>query len=268
MYLPAMTDVSSRINAERIVLLAWSRAILLQLAHPLVAAGVAEHSSFRVGRLTAAVRLHETIRAMLSLSFGSDEQREATLAHINGIHRRVNGMLRQGAGVFAAGTHYSAEDPTLVVWVHATLLESVPLMYDLLVAPLGEAERDEYCREAAPVAHALGAREGVPDAWRAVRAYMDAMYDSGRIAVSAEARELAGAVLAPPFAPLVGPVAHVNRLFAIGFLPPIVREQYGFVWRERDERALARWVVMLRGMRRAMPEALALWPEARRRLRA
>ena len=52
------------------MLLGWSRAILLQLAHPLIAAGVAEHSSFRAGAFTAIVRLHETIRSMLALTFG------------------------------------------------------------------------------------------------------------------------------------------------------------------------------------------------------
>jgi uncharacterized protein (DUF2236 family) len=63
--------VSERINAERIGLARWSRAILLQLAHPLVAAGVAEHSRFKEGPLRAAMRLHHTVRAMTRLTFGT-----------------------------------------------------------------------------------------------------------------------------------------------------------------------------------------------------
>ena len=254
--------IAPRVNAERIVLLAWSRAILLQVAHPLVAAGVAEHSSFREGRFAAAVRLRHTVRAMLSLTFGTAEAREAALARITAIHRRVNGRLREAAGPFPAGTSYSAEDPALVRWVHLTLLESVPLVYDLLVAPLAAADRDAYCAEAAPVARALGATD-VPSSWRELRAGIEAMYDSGCVTVGRQGRELASAVLAPPFAPIVAPIAHVNRLFAIGFLPPGLRAQYGFAWRERDERALARWVRILRGTRRVTPDVLALWPEAR-----
>ena len=61
------------------MLLGWSRAILLQLAHPLVAAGVAEHSTFRGGPLTAVARLHHTVRAMLALTFGDAPARERTL---------------------------------------------------------------------------------------------------------------------------------------------------------------------------------------------
>jgi uncharacterized protein (DUF2236 family) len=254
--------IAARVNAERLVLLAWSRAILLQLAHPLVAAGVAEHSSFRDGGVAAALRLRHTVRAMLSLTFGTPQAREAALARIQAIHRRVNGRLGEAAGPFPAGTPYSAEDPALVRWVHLTLLESVPLVYDLLVAPLADADRDAYCAAAAPVARALGAID-VPLSWREVTAGISAMYDSGGVTVGRQARELASAVLAPPFAPIVAPIAHVNRLFAIGFLPPGLRAQYGFAWRERDERALARWVRILRGARRVTPDVLALWPEAR-----
>ncbi len=256
--------IAARVNAERLVLLGWSRAILLQLAHPLVAAGVAEHSSYREGRLSAAVRLHHTVRAMLSLTFGTTEARDATLARINAIHRRVNGTLRDAAGPFPAGTPYSAEDPALLRWVHATLLESVPLVYELLVEPMPERDRDAYCREAAPVARALGVAEGVPGSWRELRAYMDGMHASGCVTVSREARALARAVLKPPFAPLVAPAARVNRLFTAGLLPPHLRAQYGLAWGERDERALGRWVQALRAARRAAPRALALWPEARR----
>src|SRR5688500_9884495 len=100
--------ISHRINAERIVLPGWSRAILLQLAHPLVAAGVAEHSTFRGGPLTAAVRLHHTVRAMLALTFGDEATREAALEGIRAIHRRVHGRLPVAAGRFPEGTPYSA----------------------------------------------------------------------------------------------------------------------------------------------------------------
>jgi uncharacterized protein (DUF2236 family) len=255
--------ISVRINAERVVLLGWSRAILLQLAHPLVAAGVDEHSTFRGGRLTAALRLHQTVRAMLSLTFGSGSQRQATLDHINIIHRRVNGRLPEAAGPFPAGTPYSAEDPALLLWVHATLLESIAIVYEMLIAPLTATERDDYCREAEPIVQALGAREGVPRSWHELRAYMDRMYASGEIAVSRQARDLADAVLAPPLGWTLGPAARINWLFTVGLLPPYVREQYGFAWSERDQRALERWTTVIGRTRVLLPDAMALWKEAR-----
>ncbi|MGH8186098.1 MAG: oxygenase MpaB family protein, partial [Steroidobacteraceae bacterium] len=255
--------VSRRINAERISLLAWSRAILLQLAHPLVAAGVAEHSSFREGRLTAVRRLHHTVGAMLSLTFGSDEDRGATLDRINGIHRRVNGTLRESAGPFAAGTRYSAEDPALLLWVHATLLDSIPLVYEQLIVPLTNTDRDQYCLEAEPVVQALGARDGAPRSWADLSSYMNRMYSSGEIVVSADARELAAVVLAPPFARLMAPATRVNWLFTVGLLPPGIREQYGFAWTPADERSLERWTAIIGGIRRRLPDAIALWPDSR-----
>ena len=67
---PQVTSITWRVNAERIVLLGWARAILLQLAHPLVAAGVFDHSGFRGTPYAAASRLYHTVHAMLSLTFG------------------------------------------------------------------------------------------------------------------------------------------------------------------------------------------------------
>jgi uncharacterized protein (DUF2236 family) len=256
--------ISHRINAERVVLLGWSRAILLQLAHPLVAAGVADHSSFRDGGLAAARRLHLTVRAMLALTFGDAAGRAAALEGIRAIHRRVHGELPIAAGRFPAGTPYSAEDPDLVLWVHATLLESIPMIYDLVVAPLTGAERDAYCAEAAPVAIDLAARErDVPRTWRDLQQYLDRMYTSGSIAVSPQARTLAASVLAPPFAPLVAPAAWINTLVTVGLLPARVRSDYGFDWSARRARSLARVTRLMRIAHRVTPAAIARWPEAK-----
>jgi uncharacterized protein (DUF2236 family) len=256
--------ISWRINAERIVLLGWGRAILLQLAHPLVAAGVADHSSFRDGGLAAARRLHLTVKAMLALSFGDAQGRDAALDGIRAIHRRVHGHIPAAAGRFAAGTPYSAEDPDLVLWVHATLLDSIPLIYERVVQPVSARERDAYCAAAAWVAIALGAREHeVPRSSAALGAYLDRMYASESIAVGAQARALASAVLAPPFAPLVAPVTWMNRLVTIGLLPGRIRTEYGFGWTAGQQRALARALTAVRLARRVTPAALALWPEAK-----
>ena len=246
-------------------MLGWSRAILLQLAHPLVAAGVAEHGSFRSGGITAITRLHHTVRAMLALTFGEAAARQAAIDGIRAIHRRVHGRLPAPAGIFPAGTAYSAEDPALVLWVHATLMESIPLVYDLVVSPFSPTDRDAYCEEAAPLAIELGARpEDVPRTWDATREYVRRMHASGAIAVSAQARELAAAVLSPPFGWLVGPLATANWLITVGLLPSALHTQYGLEWDERHEARLATTVRRLRALRRIMPRRVALWPEARR----
>src|SRR5262249_7993596 len=114
--------VAWKLQREIILLLAWSPAILLQLAHPLVARGVADHSSFRRERWGRMRRLHRTLDAMLGLCFGTEQGALAVAARITAIHDRVHGRLPEAAGLFPAGTSYSAHDPALLAWVHATLL--------------------------------------------------------------------------------------------------------------------------------------------------
>jgi len=256
--------VSQRINAERLVMFGWSRAILLQLAHPLVAAGVAEHSSFRGGGVSAILRLHHTIRVMLALVFGDESARRVALDGIRTIHRRVNGRLPAAVGMFPAGTPYTAEDPDLVLWVHATLLESIPMAYELLVQPLTAAERDAYCAEGADVAVELGARSHqVPRTWIENAAYLESMSRSGAIAVGVQARELAALVVSPPFGHIAAPAAWTNRLITVGLLPEEIRRQFGFVWSKRSAVRMQRVAALLRSARRVTPNGVALWPEAR-----
>ena len=257
-------DISRRINGERLVLLGWGRAILLQLAHPLIAAGVHEHSSFRATPWAGATRLHETVLAMLALTFGGDAERTHALDAIRTIHRRVNGRLAESVGRFPAGSPYSAEDPDLVLWVHLTLLESVPLVYSLVVGPISDADRDTYCAEAAWVALELGARhEEVPTRWSEAQAAIERIQASGAIAVGTQARELAATVLQPGIGRLVPPLASLNRLVTIGLLPEQVREQYGFHWDSAHQARLERVIPRLRVLRRCAPDVVALWPEAR-----
>jgi uncharacterized protein (DUF2236 family) len=248
-----------------LALFGWSRAILLQLAHPLIAAGVDDHSSFRSGRLAPLLRLHHTVRAMLALTFGDDRARAEAVSSIRGVHARVGGRLTVATGRYPAGTPYSAEDPDLLLWVHATLLESIPLAYQQIVAPLSDADRDAYCLQAADIAVALGATSmSIPRTWDALRHYLDDKYRSGDIVVGSQARELAHLVLAPPLPAVVKPLAYVNRLVTIGLLPPHLRDQYGFDWSAARERRVHRMVNLIRVGRRCLPRPLAWWSQARR----
>jgi uncharacterized protein (DUF2236 family) len=259
------SDVSRRINAERLLLVAWLRAILLQLAHPLIAAGVADHSTFRGSPMAAFTRLRQTVNAMLALTFGTEVEREAAVGDIRAIHRRVHGVLPVACGQFAAGTRYSADDPALLTWVHATLIESMVLTYEQLVEPLTAGERDRYCEDAAELAVALGASSHeVPRSWDAVNAYLEGRYLSGEIAVGQQSRTLAatlvcagGSCLSRRF------VAPATSLIAAGLLPPHVRIQYGFAWSRRRERLYIRTIALLRLIRRALPVRFTQWERAR-----
>jgi uncharacterized protein (DUF2236 family) len=256
-------EVARLINGERLVVLGWGRAILMQLAHPLVAAGVADHSTFRASALAPLQRLHATVEAMLDLTFGDERVASRAAARINAIHDRVNGTLREPAGEWPAGAAYSAHDPALLLWVHATLLDSLPLAYEAFVAPLAPTHIDRYIVEAASGAARLGLPENrAPQSRADVRLYLDRMTSGGEIAVTPAARLLAHDVLNPPGARLLGPVSTATRLFAVGTLPERVRAMYGFAWSDADTRRLVRVSAFLRRWRGRTPARVARWRTA------
>jgi uncharacterized protein (DUF2236 family) len=252
-----------KVNAEVVVLLGWARAILLQLAHPLVAAAIADHSTFRSHPGGRLARLQQTVRAMLALTFGTDEEVAAAARAINAIHDRVHGRRDGRAGPFAMES-YSAHDPELLRWVHATLLDSLPLVYELYVGPLTSEEKDRYCAEATGMEALLGIPEGyLPASQAALRAYMASMLSSGAIFVTDEARALAHDVLVAPSSPALWPLLTVARLPTIGLLPPALREAYGFPWNRRHERALRVSAAAIRAVVFRTPPLLRHWSLAR-----
>ncbi len=262
-------SVACRIHSERILLLGWGRAILLQFAHPLVAAGVAEHSSFRTKAWGRLHRLRRTVDAMLRLTFGTPEEAAKVGGAINTIHDRVQGRLRQAAGPFPAGTPYSAQDPALLCWVHATLLDSHLLTYEDFIAPLTLAERDAYCAESMQRAHLLGIPpDDLPATTADLRTYMEGMLSSGQIVVTETARDLAREIVHPPTLGLARPLVWVMRLATIGLLPPAIREAYGFPWDSHHERSLQRVMCTIRSLLPYTPARLRYWRVARAALRA
>jgi uncharacterized protein (DUF2236 family) len=258
-------SVAWRINAERLVLLGWGRAILLQLAHPLVAAGGADHSSFQRSRYASLRRLHDTVQAALALTFGTPEQAARSAAGINRIHDRVHGRLPAAVGRFQTGTPYSAHDPALLAWVELTLLDSLPLAYELFVGPLSPAEKDAWVREARGSVQMLGLPPDLlPDSFDGLQQTMNERLASGDIVVGETARRLARTVLYPPLGSIAWPWSRLNRLSTIGRLPPSVREGYGLAWTPADERALQRSARVCRAIARHTPRLLRHWRGARR----
>jgi len=262
-------SVAQRIVGERLVVLGWGRAILMQLAHPLVAAGVDEHSTFRASAVAPVRRLHATIQTMLALSFGTPAEVAEAAARINRIHDRVHGALGETAGRFPAGTGYSAHDPDLLTWVELTLVESLPLAYETFIAPLAASDRDAWCQEARSVAPLLGVPpDRLPATYDEVRGAVRDRLESGELAVSGTARRLAKSVLHPPLGALAFPWSRLNRLATVGLLPPALREQYKVTWTPADARALDRWARATRTIAAGTPAGLRRWRAARRAARA
>jgi uncharacterized protein (DUF2236 family) len=236
-------------------------ALLLQLAHPLVAAGVADHSRFihdPFGRLRA------TLDATLAISFGDVDQAIAAAAHVRSTHRRVQGRLRAAVGPFPQGALYDATDGELAMWVHATLVEMALDTYHRLVRPLSWAEREAYFQQAKPFAELFGVTAGVmPRTYGEFRAYFRSMVEGRGLAVGTEARHLAGPVLNPPLTPIMKPAGVMVRVLTVGLLPARLRSAYGLDW-GGGQRATNRAIALTaRAVLPVLPDALRYWPQYR-----
>jgi uncharacterized protein (DUF2236 family) len=262
---PRPDDVTWKLHREMVLLAGWGRAILLELAHPLVAQGVADHSSFLATRWGRLRRLDRTLRAMLALTFGTPAEVDRVAHGINRIHDRVHGTLPPREAAFPTHASYTAHDPALLTWVHATLLDSFLLTYELFVAPLGAGERDRYCAESSRIEPLLGIPNGtVPRSAPALAAYLQAKLASGEISVTETARRLAREIVDPPAFVLARPFFALARLPTIGLLPPAVREGYGLTWDAKRERRLRALAAASRRGLPLLPSVLREWPAARR----
>ena len=259
------SSIARKINRERVVVLGWGRAILLQIAHPLIAAAVADHSPFGADLRGYMQRARRTIGAMLRLTFGTDDEARRVVAGITAIHGQVHGTLREAAGIFTPDTTYSARDPHLLRWVYATLLDSLPLAYELFVGPLTTEEKDRYCVEAIPA----GAQFGIdvdllPTRFDDLQCYLQHMLASGELCVTDRARSLAQSLLTPPLGLATGPLFLPARLTTVGLLPDSVRDGYGYRWDARQDRLFRGTAAIVRRARPFVPPLLREWPAARR----
>ncbi|MGH7796347.1 MAG: oxygenase MpaB family protein [Candidatus Binatia bacterium] len=243
-----------------VLLLAGGRALLMQLAHPKVAAGVAEHSRFHVNPLG---RLYRTMSAMWSIVFDEESQARAALRQVETIHQRVHGMVPPGEPL-PAGAAYDASDQALLLWVHATLIDSAMVAYDLFVAPLTAADRQEYYEDSKKLAALFGIQEkNIPSSLTAFDGYMADIVASETIAVGPTARSLAQGILYPhPW--LLKPAGPVFRLVTAGMLPEKLRDAYGLKWTGPRAKRLSLAAGAIRGTLPLVPSPLRIVPNARK----
>jgi uncharacterized protein (DUF2236 family) len=247
-----------RVMRERLLLLGGPAALLLQLAHPLVAAGVAAHSSFRDDPLR---RLRATLDTTLTITFGDHQQALAAAARVRRRHRRVQGHLPAGVGRFPAGTVYSAGDPELALWVHATLVVVALQVMDQFVSPLSLQQRVDYYRQSKPFALLFGVTEEVlPDTHADFEAYVRRMVEGPDLAVDRTARDLATAVFDNWLLGLPHPPAAATKVITAGLLPARFQQAFGLPWGLREQCGYTVLRHALRLAAPALPPALRFWP--------
>lgn len=191
------------------------RALLLQMLHPHALQGVLDHSNFREDMHG---RLRRTARFIAVTTFAHRDEASKAIDRVNRIHARVGGTLPDG-------TAYSATNPRTLAWVHVTEAQSFLAGYLRHVRPnMPGYEQDEYYRQFAIIARALGA-DPVPETRREAEViFRDLRAD---LKGSPAAREIAQLVLnQKPKGTPPGLQAMLGA-DAVAMLPPFARSMLG-----------------------------------------
>ncbi len=218
-----------RVHREYVVRLAGPRTLLLQATHPVAFAGFFAHT----GALDEPYeRLARTARVIDAIIYGDREEAERLTRRVRAMHRRVRGELREAAGPFPAGTPYAADDPELLLWILAPIVDSTLLVYDKYVRRLSRDERDAYWQDYRVVGAQFGLRErDMPATIEDFDAYIAAMLRGGDLFITDQARELALQIVLRPPVPLhMRPMLELVNQITVGLLPGDIRRGYGLSW--------------------------------------
>jgi len=231
-----------RIDREAAIFLGAGRALLLQLAHPWIATAIAQHSRTLADPIG---RFHRTFSVMFTMVFGTTDQALSAARRLHQRHASVSGILTEAAGPFAAGSRYKANDVAALRWVHATLIETALVAYQLLCPPLSAEERERYWTEARMFAGFFGIpQDALPQSWAASAADNERMWRSDVLSVTDQARAIAAAILSGAGTWL--PIPSWYRALTTCLLPARLREEFGLPYGKSEHRKTERALAVLR----------------------
>jgi uncharacterized protein (DUF2236 family) len=255
LYGPA--SVSWKVNREVIVMLGGGRASLLQLAHPYVAHAIDQHSQTRTDPIG---RFQRTFANVFAMVFGDLEHAIESARRVYEIHSRVRGPIREDVGPFAHGHVYDATDVDALFWVHATLVDSALIAYQLVLGPLTTDEKERYYAESRLFAGLFGIPSAaMPETFSEFERFMERALASDVIAVGEPAREIGGFLFRS--APLYAPLAEWYSILTAGLMPDRLRGSFGLAWGSREQAIFARSISLLRAGYRLTPRRLRYFPD-------
>jgi uncharacterized protein (DUF2236 family) len=254
-------SVTWRVMREPILMLGAGRALLMQAAHPLVAQGAIDHSTYETDPYG---RFERTILWVTMVSFGTTAEAQRVSRGVNALHRRVLGTLppENATAASPGGTHYAGTDPHLLRWVHASFVDTMVVTHDALVGTLDDSSRDAFVVEWNEVATLMGVPKRLlfGDA-RQLTAYVAREVRRGAAMPGAGSRRVAETVLHPPVGSrLARPGMDLLAFIATGLLPREVRAAYGIGWTAAHAGAHRAACLWLRGVRPMLPRRLKISP--------
>ncbi len=252
-------SITWRINRENVLVLGGGAALILQVAHPLVAAGVAQHSNYRKDPWG---RLFRTLDRTTAIVFGDEDDAEKASSAVWNLHGKVEGTSD-------AGTAYRARDPKLLLWVHASLVDTSLLVYDRYVARLSIAERERYYEEQKTMAEAFGCqRSAQPETYAEFNDYYATMVED-ELEVTDVTRDVLDSINNPelPYSsvtrPLAWPLFEPIKMLTGHLLPSRLRRELGITERPLEGPMLAAQARLLRAALPLVPGLVREFPRAR-----
>ena len=213
-------SVAWRLHSDPTMLIAAMRALLVQALEPRAMAGVEQHSDYRTDPWK---RLDRTVRFILATTYGDTATAERATAAVRKIHERVRGIDP------VTGQAYSADDPELILWVHAAEVHSILTAYRRYAARLSDADADRYVAEMAAVAELVGLPPAMaPRTVAELRDYLRGTTD--RLQATPAARDAMRLIFAPPLPVPLRPLWVVPVTATIAVLPRVARRAYGLPW--------------------------------------
>jgi uncharacterized protein (DUF2236 family) len=244
--------VARRLNRELFLALGSTAAVVLQIAHPLVAAGVDQHSDFRRDPFG---RFHRTANTSLDAVFGTTPRARRALRRIDARHVAVRGTAQ-------GGRPYRAQDPELLLWVQTTLVLTSLRWYELVAGRLPPSDRQRYWDEGKVFARELGVPDELfPPTIGDLERYERDMLQA--TVVPDRTSKLVAQSVLHPFAVLPRAVYWPTDVITAGLLPSALRDAFELRW-GTAERLFFRFVIgAMRVWRALAPRWLAIVPHAR-----
>jgi len=247
-----------------------SRRLLIDVAHPIVAAGVREFSVFETDPYGRADR---TLTMIMGVVYGREEAL-ATARRLRDLHKHFKGQNPDGS-------RWSALNPEAFHWVHASLVHGVYTQQKVLGRGWKPGEVEQFYQEMRRVGRMYGVREqDMPVDWEAFCAWFDEMAATRLERSDITDRVLA--VVAGPKAPPMIPVLNIPvvwnytlrpiaggtlSLINAGLLPPHLRELLGVPWSRSREIAFDTLAAISRTVVPRLPRIVRMVPQARRAVR-
>lgn len=239
------------VDREAALFLGAGRALLMQLAHPWVATAIAEHSN---ALANPVARFHRTFEIVFTLVFGSLDQALAASRRLHKRHAAITGIMPGPPGIHPGGSRYTANALSALTWVHATLIDTAAMTYELVLPALTAEERERYYADCRVLGGLFGIpAEAQPRDWDTFGRYVEETVASDRLAVGMSAREVGTAVLAG-----AGhlPVPRWYRDVTASLLPDRLRAAYALPFGPREQARAARALRVIRGLYPLLPVRL------------